>query len=100
MVEMLGGHSIVLHHEENGTEINDLGVFFARAGLTATVQKYGRLYTLQIVRWLASILSELSHVGGYQKRIEPLLGLNEPFAMFGCDDQYLRDRKTWSIYKP
>lgn len=100
MTEALSGNAFVLHHGEDGSEINDPGAFFARAGLTAVVQRYGRLYTLQIVRWLASILAELAHVGAYEKRIEPLLGLNEPFAIFGNVDKYLRDRKTWSIYRP
>lgn len=97
--QMLGDNSIVIHHGEDGTEINNVGDLVARAGATTIVQKYGRLYTLQIVRWLASILSELSRVGAYQKQIEALLGLNEPFVIFGNDDKYLRNRKTWSIYR-
>lgn len=98
--ECLGGCSLVLSHTEDGTEIDDIGSVIARAGPTAVVQKYGRLCTLQIVRWLASILSELSSSGAYQQEIEPLLGLDEPFRMFHNDDRYLRDRKTWSIYRP
>lgn len=98
--KVIGNYSITRHRGEDGTEITDVGDFFARAGVTVVVQRYGRLYTLQIVRWLASILSELSHCGAYQKRIEPLLGLDEPFAIFRNEDQYLRNRKTWSIYRP
>jgi len=98
MEKLLESHSMVLHHTEEGAEINDLGTFFARAGVTAVVQKYGRFYTLQIVRWLSSIMSELSHRGAYEKRIEPLLGLDEPFSIFRCDDRYFLNRKTWSIY--
>jgi hypothetical protein len=96
----LGGFSLVLSHAEDGTEIDDMGDIFGRTGQTAVVQKYGRLYTLQIVRWLASILEALSFSGAYRQRIEPLLGLEEPFRIFGNDDHYLRDRKTWSIYRP
>lgn len=99
MTELLGDHAIVLHHMENGTEINAADAYFGRAGATAVVQKHGRLYTLQIVRWLASILFELSHCGAYQERIEPLLGLSEPFGIFGNDDRYLRNRRAWSIYR-
>jgi hypothetical protein len=98
--ECLGGYSLVLSHAEDGTEIDDIGSVFARACQTAVVQKYGRLYTLQIVRWLASILWELSFSGAYQKGIEPLSGLNEPFAIFHNEDRLLRNRKTWSIYRP
>jgi len=96
----LGGCSLVLSHVEAGTEIDDIGGVFGRTSKTAVVQKYGRLYTLQMVRWLASILGELSFSGAYRQGIEPLLGLKEPFRIFGNDDHYLRDRKTWSIYRP
>lgn len=98
--EHLGGCSLVLSHAEDGTEIDDIGGVFGRTGQTAVVQKYGRLYTLQIVRWLASILGELSFSGAYRQGIEPLSGLEEPFRIFGNDDHYLWDRKTWSIYRP
>jgi hypothetical protein len=99
MGQILGSRTSVLHHAEDGTEIKDISAFFARAGLTSVVQKYGRLYTLQIIRWLASILFELSHLGAYERRIEPLLGLHEPFTMFLNDDLYLKNRKTWSIFE-
>ena len=91
---------IVRHHAEDGSEISDFRSFAGRAGATAVVQKYGRLYVLQIARWLGSILSHLSHLGAYEMRLEPLLGLNEPFILFFNEDKYLRDRKTWSIYRP
>ena len=99
-MEHLGGCSLVLSHAEDGTEIDDIGGVFGRTSKTAVVQKYGRLYTLQIVRWLASILGELSFSSAYRHGIEPLLGLEEPFRIFGNDDHYLRDRKIWSIYRP
>jgi hypothetical protein len=99
MDKMVGDDAIVIHQGEDGTEIDNVRDLAARAGATTVVQRYGRLYTLQIVRWHASLLYELSHFGAYQRRIEPLLGLNEPFAMFGNDDPYLRDRRTWSIYR-
>lgn len=72
---------------------------FARAGVTAVVQKYERLYMLQIARWQSSIISELSHRGAYEKRIEPLLGLDEPFWIFRGDERSFLIRKTWSIYR-
>ncbi|MDR4467858.1 MAG: hypothetical protein MRJ68_06090 [Nitrospira sp.] len=99
MGKLLDRHSMVIHHTEEGAEINDLGTFFARAGVTVVVQKYGRLYMLQIVRWLSSIITELSRRGAYEKRIEPLLGLDEPFWIFRGDDRSLLKRKTWSIYR-
>ena len=89
--------TFVLHHTEEGDPIDDVEVLMMHNSATRVIQRYGRLYTLQIVRWMSLLISELSHVGAYVKRIEPLLGLDERFAMFINNDKYLRDRKTWSI---
>lgn len=95
---MLGDMSFVLHSTEAGEPIRDVHTHFSHSRVTRVVQKYGRLYTLQIVRWLASILFDLSHRGAYEQRIQALLGLEEPFTIFLNADKYLRDRRTWSIY--
>ena len=80
MEHMLGGVSDVIHSTEAGEPIQDIHSFFARGRVTRVVQKYGRLYTLHIVRWLASLIYELSHRGAYEERIQSLLGLEEPFT--------------------
>ena len=95
---ILGDRTLVNHGTEVGEPIDNLHVFFTHGRATRVAQKYGQLYTLQIVRWLSSMLSELAHTGAYQRRIEALLGLEEPFRMFLNDDKYLRGRKAWSIY--
>lgn len=100
LTSLFGDNSAVLHFAEDGSMIREVQEFFGRAGTTAVVQKYGRLYTLQIIRWLATILYELSHSGAYCSRIEALLDLHDPFMIFCNDDWYLRRRKSWSIYKP
>lgn len=98
MENILGESSTIIHSTETGDPINSIQTLFAQARATIVVQKYGRLYTMQIIRWLASILFELSHQGAYELRIQALLGLHEPFTIFLNDDFYLRSRKTWSIY--
>lgn len=97
MEQMVGHMSAVVHTAEDGSDIRTVASFFSRAGATNTTQKYGRLYTLQIVRWLGSILFELSHRGAYELRIKPLLGMQEPFTMFLNEDRYLRDRRSWAV---
>jgi hypothetical protein len=92
---LLGPVTLVLHHDETGNQITDLAEASALTGATRIVQKYGQLYSLQLVRWLAFTISELSHVGAYRKRIEALLGLNEPFIPFMNDDSYLKSRTSW-----
>jgi hypothetical protein len=66
MEKILGGISLAIHYTEAGEPIQDVQTFFARGRVTRLVQKYGRLYTLQIVRWFASIMSELSYRGAYE----------------------------------
>jgi hypothetical protein len=95
---ILADSSLVIHSMETGEPILDVHTLVARGKATRVVQKYGRLYTLQIVRWLASIIFDLSHREAYEQRIKALLGLHEPFAIFLNEDKYLRDRKTWSTY--
>lgn len=95
----MGDAAMVLHTTESGAPIRDLSALYTQGRVTAVVQQYGRLYTLQIVRWLASILYELAHHGAYEKRIDARLGLNEPFILFYNEDELLRRRKRWSIYR-
>jgi hypothetical protein len=100
MEALIGDSSIVLHSAETGELIGNVHSYWSRGGATRVAQKYGRLYTLQIVRWLSSLLYELGQEGAYRRRIEPLLGIHEPFSMFYNDDAMLKRRKTWSIYPP
>jgi hypothetical protein len=99
MEALLGPFASVLHHNEDMTPIDSIGKLATKAAATALVQTYGRLHTLQIVRWLSNILSSLSSDGAYKHRIEALLGLDERFIIFRNPDEYLKRRKTWSIYK-
>jgi hypothetical protein len=100
MNELLRDHVMVMHHDENGNNIDNMETFITHGAGTKIVQKYGQFYTLQIIRWLAFLIDDLSHIGAYKKRIEPLLGLNERFVIFMNEDSLFKGRKTWSIYKP
>jgi hypothetical protein len=98
LAELLSGHARVLHHSETGEPIDDVATLVRRAGATRVVQTYGRLYVLQIVRWLSYTISDVAHEAAYTHRIEPFLGVDEPFKFFLNDDRYFRTRKSWSIY--
>ena len=89
----------VLHHAEAGQPIRSLHAMMQQAQSAAVVQRHGRLYVMQLVRWLATIISELAREGAYQHGIQAFLALPEPFTMFQNDDAYLRGRKTWSFYR-
>jgi hypothetical protein len=99
MAELLGPVTYVLHHAEDTTPITDMATLMTRGGATRIVQKYGRLYVFQIVRWLAYLMSDLAR-GARTADIEPLFGIEEPFVLFLNDDRYFLGRSTWSIYRP
>jgi hypothetical protein len=92
---VLGPFTSVLHHDEAGRQITDLGEASSLTEATRIVQKFGQLYSLQLVRWLGFIISDLSHVGAYERRIQALLGLNEPFVPYMNEDSYLKGRTSW-----
>jgi hypothetical protein len=98
LAEVLSAHAIVRHHSETGESMNDVATVARRAGATRVVQRYGRLYVLQIVRWLSYAISDLAQEAAYKKNIEPFLGVDEPFKLFLNDDRYFLGRKCWSIY--
>jgi hypothetical protein len=87
----------VLYHTESATPITNIEELVLRAAATRVMRKYGRLYTLQIVRWLAYLISDLARIGA--PRVPGLFGLEELFMMFRIpDDRYFRDRTLWSLY--
>lgn len=95
---MIGSHSFVLHADEAGQTMTEMQIASERTGMTRWAQRYGRFYTLTIVRWLANIFSDLSEAGGYGHRIEALFGHYELFDGYKADDNYLLTRKIWPIY--
>jgi hypothetical protein len=99
MAALIGGVTHVVHHSEDMTPISDIATLMTHGSATRIVQKYGRLYVLQLVRWLAYLMVDLSH-GADGAEIEALFGLHEPFVLFLNDDSYFLGRKTWSIYRP
>jgi hypothetical protein len=90
--------AFVMMTAETGDPIDDAVAMMKRQGATRVVQRYGRMYTLQIVRWLVSIAWELSHTAGYEKRIAGLFCFHEALTGFLVEDSYMRERKTWGPY--
>lgn len=99
MDALTGDVTKVLHRSETGQPIETVYDASRQTGLTQRAEPYVRLYVLQIVRFLASVLSDLgyqAHVAG----LEDVPYLSEVFAIYNNDDSMLKSRKTWSIYKP
>jgi hypothetical protein len=88
---------LVMHHSETGEPLQSVFDASLRSSRTAFARPFERLYVLQIVRFLGSVLSELGYVA-QQKGIDGVPYLSEFFAIYRNDDKYLKSRKTWSIY--
>ncbi len=99
MERLTGAITMVMHHTEDGREVNAVGPASQQTGMLEAAMPHVRLHTLQIVRFLGSALSELgyrAHAAG----MKDVPFLSEYFAIFNNDDEMLKSRKTWSIYNP
>lgn len=94
---MIGGMTSVNFFDESGGVMDDVATASERAGQSKWAQKYGRFYTLSIVRWLADIFAGLTQTNGYQTGFEVLFGHYEIFNTYGLDDSFLLSRKSWPI---
>lgn len=97
MNALIGGSSLVLHTDESGGIMTDMATSSERSGQTKWAQKYGRFYTLSVVRWLADIFCELVHTAAYGSDIDALFGHNEFFSCYCVEDTFLLKRKIWPI---
>jgi len=95
-VEALLSPAFVLRHNEAGQPMTSIEEMMKHAGSTRVIQKYGRLYVMQLARWLSVIMAKISHNGHC---IEALYDLDELFGISQMEDSYLLRRKTWSIYR-
>jgi hypothetical protein len=93
---LLGANVITFHISETGQRMDDVRSTSSRARATLVVQRFGRLYTLQIVRWLASLIAEICNEGSYCRGFDSLFGHHEYFYMFRLSDSDFLRRKRWA----
>lgn len=89
--------SMVLYFSETGNTMQDVLTASIRTGQTELVQRYGRYYTLTVVRWLSEVLSELSRLACYTHNIDAFFGVWEYFQTYTVDDNFLKTRKNWPL---
>ncbi|MCS0534362.1 hypothetical protein [Citrobacter portucalensis] len=94
---MISPFTTVIHTNESRDTMQDVKSASIRTGQNAIVQKWGRYHSLAIARWLATVLSELSHIACYEHGIDAFLGLNEYFYSYTVDDSFLKTRKVWPL---
>lgn len=96
---LLGDVALVRHHSETGENITTIYDGALQAAQTEFAKPWERMYVLQIVRFVGSVLGQLGFLAQVNK-VPSIPYFSEMFAMFNNADTYLRARKTWSIYKP
>lgn len=95
---MMGDISMVHFFDESGGIMDDVATSSERTGQTKWAQKYGRFYTLSIVRWLAEIFSCLTQTNGYSNGFEVLFGHYEFFNCYRVENTFLLNRKNWPLF--
>jgi len=91
----IGSLSSVNFLDETGGVIDDVEGASKRTGQSKWAQKYGRFYTLLMVRWLAGIFTDLTEANGYKTGFEVLFGHSELFSPYQMEDSILLSRKSW-----
>jgi hypothetical protein len=87
--------SVVLFFDESGDMMNDVRTASTRTGETQLVQKYGRFYTLGIIRWLANTYREIAQTACYENEIDAFFGSWEFLDNFRVSNSFLLTRKVW-----
>lgn len=97
--QLYSGHSLVIFHAENGQALDNIYEASMQTAITEFAKPFTRMYVMQIIRFVGSVLSELGY-DAQTKGLEVIPNLAEFFAIFMNKDEYFKGRKTWSIYRP
>jgi len=97
--EAIGGFTMLRIHTEEGHLLEDVGEVALLSARSRVLQKYSRLYVLQIVRFFACIMSVFGDEA-LRRGIGDIPYLSDFFGMFYNEDAVFLRRKTWSIYRP
>jgi hypothetical protein len=93
----MGAFTLVRYHTETGESLDSVYKASIHSAKTEFAKPYSRMYVMQIIRFLAVLLSELSHAS-MKERMEEVPYMSDFFRIFYNEDAYFRSRKTWSIY--
>lgn len=88
----------VIQSAETGEMIDSFSQLYLYANESVVIRRYSRMYTMQINRFLGTLLSDMGYEAG-KYNIDFLPVMADYFAIFRNDDNYFLRRKIWSIYK-
>ncbi len=96
---MLNGVSSVRYRDELGNQITSGLEASKRTGEAEFARPWERMYVMQITRFIARTMAELSYAAT-KAGVESVPALDQFYVLFNNEDRYFRDRATWSIYRP
>lgn len=91
---LIGASAFVRFVDEQGGVMSDVASASERTGQSQYAQRYGRFYTLSIVRWLSDVFRGLVHQAA---GIGALFGHDEFFNTYRNDNSFLLTRKHWPL---
>jgi hypothetical protein len=98
MAQLLDDVAFVLHSREDGQPLTSVFELSMLAEITRRTNPFLRMYVLQVARFIGAVFMELTDLAYAQGR-EDIPDLTSIFAIFNNDDEYFRQRATWSIYR-
>lgn len=85
-----------IRFDEAGKSIDMLEEGLIHGAEGRVIQKFGQFYCLQLIRYVAVVLEELSRIS-HREGLHDIPFFGEIFSWFLNEDSMLRSRKTWRI---
>lgn len=89
------GFALVRHQTEIGEPLTSLEAGALHSSETEFARRWERMYVLQICRFLAKVIVQLSNLGSSE---DIPVEFNRLYSIFLMDDSYFRSRTIWSIH--
>lgn len=97
--EYMGKNSFVFYYSETGEIIDSSYKESLHSAITEFAKPYSRMHVMQIMRFLANVLSLLENCG-HKSGLKTIPPFSEIFAVFKNVDGYFKKRITWSSSCP
>ncbi|MFC4630110.1 hypothetical protein ACFO6V_17815 [Promicromonospora alba] len=94
---MLNDRASIVHWNETGDQMTSIHELSMRSARNEVAQKYGRFYTLRLVRWMSDVYKETTNMAHSSPHLYALFGHHEWFSTFLVEDRFLRERKVWPL---
>jgi hypothetical protein len=94
-VGKVSGYALVWHQSESGAQLDNMRDASFETGRGEAAAPYVRMYVLQIARFFAHLMMDLTHASG---GVRDIPHLSEFYTLYFNNDAYFRRRSSWSRY--